>query len=325
MELSKKLYGKKSIFIGLLLLTGLFGALQINNAPLAGKPTISEIEAPQEVLAILERSCYNCHSNKTTLSWYDKVAPISWVVNKDVKRAREVMNFSEWDNASKETHIGNMWAILNMVKAGKMPLQGYKLLHPEANLSAAEVEIIKQYVLSLTDIKANIPHATRDQKKDNKSVIRNIRQSMPESPNGIVYTNKFKAWKVISMSTLYDNSMRVIYGNDIAVKAIEEEDFHPWPDGAVVVKAVWEQVENEYGEVRTGDFQNAQFMVKDAKKFKDTEGWGFAKFSTNELIPTGKTVAFAAQSCIACHRQLAEETGYLFDIPLKVNPKTKIK
>lgn len=79
------------------------------------------------------------------------------------------------------------------------------------------------------------------------------------------------------------------------------------------------------GEIRTGDFINAQFMVKDAKKYKDTEGWGFAKFSGNNLIPTGTSPLFAQQSCISCHRQLAEKTGYLFNVPMKVNDSTIIK
>lgn len=302
-----KIHSKKLILLSLFIVVVLFGVVQLNNQPLEGRPVTGEISAPREIVAILERSCYNCHSNKTTLNWYDKLAPLSWVVKKDVERAREVMNFSEWENISGEAHVGKMWAILNMVKAGKMPLKGYTLLHPEAKVSDTELEIIKNYVLSLTQEKIAVKNKTM--------------ASAPQSPDGITYTDEFKNWKAISMSTLYDNSMRVIYGNDIAVQAIEKEKFHPWPDGAIVVKAVWEQVENEYGEVRAGDFLNAQFMVKDAEKFKDTEGWGFAKFSTNELIPTGKTALFAAQSCIACHRQLAKETGYLFNVPLKVNPK----
>jgi len=127
------------------------------------------------------------------------------------------------------------------------------------------------------------------------------------------------------MSTLFDHSIRVIYGNDIAVKAVETENFHPWPDGSIIVKSVWKQRQMADGEVRAGEFVNAQFMVKDADKYKDTEGWGFAKFSGNDLHPTGKTASFAKESCIACHRQLAEKTGYLFDVPMKTNTERLIK
>lgn len=317
-------YNKKLVLFSLLLSFVLIGVLlQANNEPVINKPVLSEIQVPQNVAVILERACYNCHSNESNLKWYDKIAPISWKVKEDVYRAREVMNFSEFGNLSKAEYKGTMWAILNMVKSGRMPLKSYVAVHPEAKVTEAEVTTIQKYVLSITDHNPKTPTeisaSNEEYEKWKDKVV--SRKNIPESPNGVKYSDDFKNWKVISMSTLYDNSMRVIYGNDIAVKAIKEERFHPWPDGAIVVKVVWEQVENKYGEVRPGKFINAQFMVKDAKKYKDTEGWGFAKFSTQELIPTGKTAAFASKSCINCHRQLAEETGFLFNVPLKLNPK----
>ena len=59
-------------------------------------------------------------------------------------------------------------------------------------------------------------------------------------------------------------------------------------------------------------------MVMDHKKYGDTEGWGFAKFSTSELTPYGKDASFGSVSCISCHRQLAKQTGYLFNVPPKI-------
>lgn len=315
MKLSKQHYSKKTIVFSLLLLIALSGVfLQFKSEPLESRPVTGEIEAPKEILAILEKSCFNCHSNENELNWYEKIAPGSWLINKDIRRAREIMNFSEWDKVSDAEHIGKMWAILNMVKADKMPLAKYRILHPGSKVTESEVQTLKKYVLGITE-----NHTAKPGKLS--MTYHKAAGKTPVSKNGVVYTDEFKTWKAISTSTLYENSMRVIYGNDIAVKAIKDENFHPWPDGAIVVKAVWEQVENQYGEVRPGNFINAQFMVKDAAKYKDTEGWGFAKFSTPELIPTGKTALFAAQSCIGCHRQLTEETGFLFSVPLKVNPK----
>ncbi|PKF75642.1 heme-binding domain-containing protein [Chryseobacterium sp. PMSZPI] len=315
---------RNPIAIAFLAILGIFGGLQLCNKPLEGKPVTGKIEAPREVISILENSCFNCHSNQQNLSWYDKIAPISWAVDKDVKRAREVLNFSEWDKLSPAEHKGKMYAILNMMQSGKMPLHEYTILHPSAKITAKDVEVIKKYTLSLAGtlpaIKAsnNIHEATATLPASSHS-------KSPVSPNGVKYTDDFKNWKVISMSTLFDNSIRVIYGNDIAVKAVETENFHPWPDGSVIVKSVWNQKELSNGEIRPGKFINAQFMVKDSKQYKDTEGWGFAKFSGEDLHPTGKTASFAKESCIACHRQLAEKTGYLFDVPMKVNTQRLIK
>ncbi|MFC3158202.1 Cytochrome P460 [Chryseobacterium arachidis] len=314
---------KSPITIAFLVILGIFGGLQIFNQPLEGKATTKQIEAPREVISILENSCFNCHSNQQNLSWYDKIAPISWAVNKDVKRAREVLNFSEYDVSPAE-HKGNMYAILNMMQSGKMPLHNYTLLHPSAKITQQDIDVIKKYTLSLA--------SANPAKKEEKIIHQNIKISennmpskFPVSPNGVKYTDDYKNWKVISMSTLFDNSVRVIYGNDIAVKAIETENFHPWPDGSMVVKSVWKQEKLADGEIRAGEFVNAQFMVKDSKKYTDTEGWGFAKFSGPDLHPTGKTADFARESCIACHRQLAEKTGYLFDVPMKVNTERLIK
>lgn len=313
---------RSPISIVFLALLGIFGGLQLFNQPLEGKPVTRKIEAPKEVISILENSCFNCHSNQQNLSWYDKIAPVSWAVNKDVKRAREVLNFSEWEKLSPAEHKGKMYAILNMMQSGKMPIREYALLHPSARITEKDIETVKKYTLSLSG--AAIPTNSKDTNHEPQKTITSGDKA-PVSPNGVQYTDDFKNWKVISMSTLFDNSIRVIYGNDIAVKAIETENFHPWPDGSIVVKSVWKQKEFSNGEIRAGEFINAQFMVKDAKKYTDTEGWGFAKFSGPDLHPTGKSESFAKESCIACHRQLAEKTGYLFDVPMKVNTQRLIQ
>lgn len=323
MDSVKKKRNVNPIAVVFLAILGIFGILQLFNKPIEGKSVSKKIEAPREVLAILENSCFACHSNEQKLSWYDKIAPISWSVDKDVKRAREVLNFSEWTDSPSE-HKGRMYAILNMMQSGKMPLHEYTLLHPSAKITPENIETIKKYTLSLSGV-APTKNKVKDIHQNTETSEKITPSKFPVSPNGIQYTDEYKNWKVISMSTLFDNSIRVIYGNDIAVKAIETENFHPWPDGSVVVKSVWKQENSANGEIRAGDFVNAQFMVKDSKKYTDTEGWGFAKFSGNDLHPTGKTASFAKESCIACHRQLAEKTGYLFDVPMKVNTERLIK
>jgi len=51
-------------------------------------------------------------------------------------------------------------------------------------------------------------------------------------------------------------------------------------------------------------------MVKDARKYKDTGGWGFARFVGNELKPYGKDAAFVNE-CFGCHIPVADN-DYLF-------------
>lgn len=197
-----------------------------------------------------------------------------------------------------------------MIDAGRMPLPEYAAAHPSAKVTPAELEILKNYVTSISR-----KHYAAG---DTAAIVEKPKVShTPTSINGIAYFDDYKKWKVISSTGRPDNgTSRIIYGNDIAVKALEQDQILPWPDGAVIVKVVWNsQAPDADGNVKPGNFNNIQIMVRDAKKFSTTEGWGFARFSGLDLKPYGKTASFAT-NCINCH-QLAKGTGFVFDIPTK--------
>ena len=48
------------------------------------------------------RACYDCHSNETVWPWYSYVAPMSWLIRKDIDEGRADLNFSEWDRTQPE-------------------------------------------------------------------------------------------------------------------------------------------------------------------------------------------------------------------------------
>lgn len=79
------------------------------------------------------RACFDCHSNEARYPWYSYVAPTSWLVTKDVREARENMNFSEWDLPQREGRKAP-----EEVQNGNMPLPLYLPLHPEAKLTEQE-------------------------------------------------------------------------------------------------------------------------------------------------------------------------------------------
>ncbi len=108
-----------------------------NNPPVAG-----EIEAPEAVMAILKRSCYDCHSNETIWPWYSYVAPASWLVAKDVREGREELNFSVWDTYSEKRKNHKIKECGEEVEEGEMPLWFYLPLHPEAELSQDDIDLI---------------------------------------------------------------------------------------------------------------------------------------------------------------------------------------
>jgi mono/diheme cytochrome c family protein len=83
------------------------------------------------------RSCGDCHSNETSWPWYSNIAPVSWLVQKDVDEGREEFNVSEWNRKENE---GDEAA--EEVREGEMPLFIYTLTHPEARLSDADREAL---------------------------------------------------------------------------------------------------------------------------------------------------------------------------------------
>ena len=71
-------------------------AIQLVPVPRENPPVTAEIQAPDQVRSLLESSCYDCHSNQTVWPWYSHVAPVSWLVYRDVRKARDELNFSLW-------------------------------------------------------------------------------------------------------------------------------------------------------------------------------------------------------------------------------------
>lgn len=98
-------------------------------------PVKEEVEAPAAVKKILERSCYDCHSNRTKWPWYSHVAPVSWLVAHDVHEGRDEVNFTEWPTYDLDEQADWLKHIAKQVERGKMPLSQYVSMHPEARLT----------------------------------------------------------------------------------------------------------------------------------------------------------------------------------------------
>lgn len=123
------------------------------------------------------------------------------------------------------------------------------------------------------------------------------------SPNGITLPEGYKDWRVIAPSYRTDKKhVRVIVGNDIAVKAAREGKTNPWPDGAILGKLSWKEKVDEHWApaLVPGDFVQAEFMIKGEKKYASTGGWGYARWVGMDQKPYGKDANFA-QECVACH------------------------
>lgn len=127
-----------------------FGGLQllpfghIDNPPVSAEPAWPSPQVRQ--LAV--RACFDCHSNETSLEWFDRVAPASWIVADHVKGGRQSVNFSEWDRRQRSDDLDDLDEV---VEDGDMPPRDYVWLHREAKLSEAEKQTLIQAFTDLPE------------------------------------------------------------------------------------------------------------------------------------------------------------------------------
>jgi Haem-binding domain len=108
------------------------------------------VKAPPEVLAVLQKACFDCHTNETRWPWYAKIAPGSWLMASDVKKGRAHMNMSEWtddDPDARHLDMENAW---DEIAEGNMPPWFYQVMpnHFDAFLSDKEKELLKGWLLA---------------------------------------------------------------------------------------------------------------------------------------------------------------------------------
>jgi hypothetical protein len=105
--------------------------------------SFAAIEKPSpQLVAVLDRSCMNCHSYQTAWPWYSAIAPASWLVANDVAEGRKHLNFSEWGSVPLEKRSHKLKEICEEVREGHMPPRLYLMLHPEAKLSDQDSQLL---------------------------------------------------------------------------------------------------------------------------------------------------------------------------------------
>jgi len=142
--------------------------------------------------------------------------------------------------------------------------------------------------------------------------------AVADAPNGIAFPADYRNWRVISVSHRTDHhSMRVILGNDTAFNAVLDGRTNPWPDGSVLGKVVWKEgPEPKWATaIAPQQFIHAEFMLKDAKAWAATGGWGYARWVGEELKPYGANSHFV-QECVACHTPV-KDNDWVYTIPAR--------
>ena len=131
---------QKVLKASLAFLAALFAGAQfvrparVNPPAAAGQSIEESARVPPEVAEVLNRSCMDCHSNRTNWPWYSNVAPASWVVADHVNHGRRHLNFSEWASYDRREAEDKLKMVCKFSKAGWMPLDSYTLIHRNSRL-----------------------------------------------------------------------------------------------------------------------------------------------------------------------------------------------
>jgi hypothetical protein len=303
-------------WIGAVLCLGFVG-IQFIRPALTNPPVTAELQAPPEVKEILRDSCYSCHSNETRLPWFDKVVPAFWLVSSDVREARRHLNFSEIGQLPAAQQKGFLFEAVNQIQMGAMPLPSYLKVHPGAAVTPEQLAVLRNYLVPPSTAAAPVADTSAADEQYGKWVKSSEEApNVQPEPNGVAFLPDYKNWKAISSTERYDNhTMRVILGNDVAVKAIADGHINPWPDGTAFAKVAWLQQPDDKGVVHTGAFAQVELMIRDGKKYADTAGWGWGRWRGTDLKPYGKDAAFTNE-CVSCHTPV-RRNDYVYTMPIK--------
>lgn len=103
------------------------------------------------VFVLFKNACYDCHSNNTKYPWYSKIQPIGWLLQDDIKKGKEKLNFSEFGSYSSRRRISKLRDIEKRIKDGKMPLKSYKLMHKNAQLFDEDKKLLVDWIENTID------------------------------------------------------------------------------------------------------------------------------------------------------------------------------
>ena len=110
---------------------------------------IKAAQPPASVVASLRAACYDCHSSETRWPFYARLAPVSWLIARDVSEGREHLNFSDWPT-EPDRMAKKLDRINEVLDYREMPPKQYTLFHPGARLTAVQ----RSEIMSWTDAAA---------------------------------------------------------------------------------------------------------------------------------------------------------------------------
>jgi hypothetical protein len=144
---------KKFLLLAVIILVGIqFIPTKRNISALLLEADVSKsFTVPDSVQEIFKRSCYDCHSNNTVYPWYNKIQPVSFLLENHIENGKKELNFSIIGSYSNRKLKSKLKSIKNQVRDNEMPLSSYTLIHKNAQLSQNDKKLIIDWANQLLD------------------------------------------------------------------------------------------------------------------------------------------------------------------------------
>ncbi|MFX1738557.1 cytochrome P460 family protein [Paraburkholderia sp. A1RI_3L] len=127
---------------------------------------------------------------------------------------------------------------------------------------------------------------------------------------GVTIPKGYREWQMIAPAAEAAplDELRVVLGNETAIKAIRNATL-PFPDGTILVKLAYRKKQSDAFAPATvpGQPTTVQVMVKDAKRYASTGGWGFGRFINGVPVDQAQH-----ETCFACHAARVKDHDYVF-------------
>lgn len=105
---------------------------------------------PDSVNQVLQKACYDCHSNNTRYPWYANVQPVAWWMNDHITEGKKELNFSEYGKRTLPKRAKKLKKLAKEVQEGGMPLDSYTWIHKDAVLTDREKKMIIDWANNLS-------------------------------------------------------------------------------------------------------------------------------------------------------------------------------
>ena len=148
--------GKTKVAAFLAVAIGIASAISLRNTHV--QSSSSELMVPDHVRPIISRACLDCHTNQTKWPWYSRLPLVSLLIERDVKKGREHLNFSTWaGNPVHKPTRNQLQEVCDAVSDNNMPPRSYRVMHPNSRLSPADVDALCDWADSANSLSESRP------------------------------------------------------------------------------------------------------------------------------------------------------------------------